>query len=115
MIEVGKFCFQQGKKYKVPSAADLLANDVREPVLYLRSFCDYRAAAAIPIWKRFSPPPDYSMAGKEEQVAEVISDIGPFVGIGRPGSKLPDLAQPECMWLSRNGRTQFESWRRARG
>jgi hypothetical protein len=93
MIGAGRFCFQRGKKYKVPSAADLLKNDPREPVLYLRSFQDDAAAAANPVWKAFFSPTawTYSMTGEEEQVAEVMNEIGPFVGIGRPGSKLPDL------------------------
>ena len=93
MIGAGRFCFQRGKKYKVPSAADLLKNDPREPVLYLRSFQDDATAAANPIWKAFFSPTAwaYSMAGEEEQVAEVMNEIGPFVGIGRLGSKLPDL------------------------
>ena len=92
-VALGRYCYQQGKKYKVPSAVELLRADGRPPVLYLRSFVDDAAAAANPVWKAFISMEAWttSMTGEEEQVAEVMNEIGPFVAIGKPGSKLPDL------------------------
>jgi hypothetical protein len=93
LIGVGRYCYQRGKKHKVPSGTELMRSDARPPVLYLRSFIDDAAAAANPVWRAFFSPGawTYALVGEEEQVAEVMNEIGPFVAIGRSGATLPDL------------------------
>jgi uncharacterized RDD family membrane protein YckC len=81
-----------GKRHRARGAVDVLANDPRPPVLYLRSFgADERAAKsvgrAISIrGVEFTVP-----TTEEEQIAQVASRIGPLVAIGRPNEELPTL------------------------
>jgi hypothetical protein len=94
MIAAGRSCYTWGKRHKLLSADELMVHDTRPPVLYLRSFKDDAAATANPVWKALLLSPGawkYAMASEEEQIAEVMNGIGPFVAIGRPGAKLPEV------------------------
>jgi hypothetical protein len=52
----------------------------RPPVLYLRSFDDDRRAARIK-----------GQLTEEEHLGKVLSQIGPFVAVGRPGESFPTV------------------------
>jgi hypothetical protein len=65
---------QHGDRHTAPTADEVLANDPRAPILYLRSFEDDEAAI-----------------GLEYSLSEVMEEVGPFVAVGRPGDKLPPL------------------------
>jgi hypothetical protein len=108
LVGAGRFCYTRGTRHKLPSAEELLAQDPRPPVLYLRSFDEDAAAAANPVWKAFFSPSAWAsdMAGEEDQIAEVMNGIGPFVAMGRPGAKLPELGAArmyvgEAEWQAR--------------
>ena len=77
------------------SAEQLLANDPRRPVIYLRSFEADSEIFLRPdgFWNKaatilfgyavtFSP---------EQELAEIVNRVGPVVAIGKPGEPLPEL------------------------
>ena len=76
------------------SVVNIYDNDKRPPVLYLRNFRSDRSAAKGKMNWAFR----ISMFGgninlntEEEQIAEVMQNYGPFIGIGKPGELLPRL------------------------
>jgi hypothetical protein len=86
---VGAALLQFAKKLRAQDALSVLAHDNRQPVLYLRSFLDDSAAATVPhqeITSWFG-----GADTEEEQLAQVLGQIGPVVAIGRPGELLPEL------------------------
>jgi len=84
-----------GKKHRARSADDLVTKDPRPPVIYLRSFLDDpiasneetqwqgggAGAAAVP----------YPGPTEEQQLANIMNQIGPFIAIGNPAEELPEL------------------------
>ena len=78
--------YTKGKKIIAVDAYSKALNDLRPPILYLRSFDD-------------DAPPDFRaitneggrILSPEETIAEVANFIGPMVAIGRPGEELPEL------------------------
>jgi hypothetical protein len=65
------------------------ANDNRPPVLYLRSFKDDAiTAAAVSSGAAWG---GLAVKTEEEQLAKVLTAIGPVVAIGKPGEELPEL------------------------
>ena len=102
---IGVKCRKRGKQMGVESAQALLAEDNRPPVVYLRSFQDDSVTAegtlSTPELGAFGGAlvggmlEDLDLAGgtvtEEEQLAEALKDVGPFVAIGKPGEKLPQL------------------------
>jgi hypothetical protein len=94
IVAVGWWCFQRGKKHKAVMASAVLARDPRPPVLYLRPFKQDPKVGANPVLRSgFLGSASHGLAliTEEEQLAEVMNEIGPFVSIGRPGEKLPML------------------------
>ena len=86
---------RSGWKYDVISADQLLASDPRPPVVYLRSFEADDEILLRPegFWSKavafligyavtFSP---------EQELAEILSNVGPVIAIGKPGEPLPEL------------------------
>jgi len=102
---IGVKCRKRGKQMGVESAQALLAEDNRPPVVYLRSFQDDYVTAegtlSTPELGAFGGAlvggmlEALDLAGgtvtEEEQLAEALKDVGPFVAIGKPGEKLPQL------------------------
>jgi hypothetical protein len=97
--------YRRGKRYLAISAHDLLAQDSRPPVIYLRSFKDDGQAGRPLRFFRISnlralihPAASWSESlyvfdsrSEEEVMAEMLHGFGPVVAIGRPGEKLPQL------------------------
>lgn len=86
---VGAGLYRRGKKATAATADELLAVDARPPVLFLRSFKDDPVGAAVPespYGAAFAV-----IATEEQQIAEVFSEIGPVIAIGKPGERLPEL------------------------
>lgn len=88
----GAIYIKKGKKLSAPSADDLVARDSRPPVIYLRSFLD------DPIASKEEPqdtgaPGGGAIAGptEEQQLAEIMTQIGPFIAIGDPSERFPEL------------------------
>jgi hypothetical protein len=103
---IGVKCLKRGKQLGAESAQALLAEDKRPPVVYLRSFQDDSVAAEGTL----SGGPVGALVGgaagalmlagldlaggimtEEEQLAEALKDVGPFVAVGKPGEKLPQV------------------------
>jgi hypothetical protein len=94
---------KHGKQIAVQSAEDILARDLRAPVVYLRSFQD------DPLTARGTLDPAIGagvlvvaglfeqlnrlggLTSEEEQLGEALREVGPFVAIGKPGEPLPQL------------------------
>jgi hypothetical protein len=94
LLPFGMLCFRVGKKYKAHSAAQVLADDLRPPVLYLRPFHSDKTATRVRAWKHFGSfgvSSDTAWESDEEQIADVMNEIGPFVAIGRPGDRVARL------------------------
>jgi hypothetical protein len=81
----GSWLLVRGKRHLAPTADEVMAGDPRPPVVYLRVFLD-DPTGAVGHGAYFLPS-----LSEEEQLARVMSRIGPFVAIGRPGDDLPEL------------------------
>jgi hypothetical protein len=87
---------KQGKHLSAPRAENLISSDPRPPVLYLRPFQEDSVEAQGEIqyggsaqygWYELS----WVAETEEEQLAQVMNEIGPFVAIGKPGEALPEI------------------------
>jgi hypothetical protein len=72
--------FGRARRHEAPSARQLLERDPRPPVLYLRCFRSDQQTRQL-----------LGSLTEEEQVAEVLQDVGPVIAVGRPGEPLPEL------------------------
>lgn len=96
MYRTGQDWYKQGKRRSAPSAESLISKDPRPPVLYLRSFQDDPIAAQGKLqWSipgpQGSQPLSWVAETEEQQLAQVMNEIGPFVALGRPGEMLPEI------------------------
>jgi TM2 domain-containing membrane protein YozV len=97
---VGVYLIRRGFRYDAISAGELLSQDARAPVVYLRSFRqdDDRL---VPIYFRLLM---FFVAINFEQIlAAILSPVGPFVAIGRPAEDVPELGAarmyfPDDQW-----------------
>jgi hypothetical protein len=92
LIAVGILLVRTGWKHDVRGAHDVLATDTRPPVIYLRSFQDdvrSPIGGGFGLWLKvlmwFQP------ISFEQELAAIMNRLGPFVAIGKPGEKLPEL------------------------
>ncbi len=97
---IGYLLLRTGKKYSVESGEAIIKKDQRPPVLYLRSFNDeIEDRSMIKYLKSISNPAVKDLArtvpsiGFREQDAlgYVFRKVGPYVALGKPGEKLPEL------------------------
>jgi hypothetical protein len=87
-----------------PIAAEQIGSLERPPVLYLRSFEDDPRAARIK-----------GVLTEEEHLGKVLSQIGPFMAIGRPGEPLPAVGASRVYVGDANWQSMVEGLlRRAR-
>jgi hypothetical protein len=83
LIFYGLRLFQRANRFDAPSGVKVLSDDKRAPVLYLRSFeDDPKVARRVGI-------AGFKLNNEEEDIAEIVGTLGPFVAIGRPGEVLP--------------------------
>jgi hypothetical protein len=76
-------CFTRAKRLRAPSASEVLARDLRPPVVYFRPFtADVDASKTVT---------RTSWATEEEALAKAMNDIGPLVAIGAPDETMPSL------------------------
>jgi hypothetical protein len=92
LLGVGVLLLRTGWKYDVRGARDVLTSDPRPPVVYLRSFLDdvrSPIGGGFGLWLKvlmwFLP------VSFEQELAAIMNRLGPFVAVGRPGEKLPEL------------------------
>jgi hypothetical protein len=98
-VLIGRWLYRRGMRMDATRAETVLATDHRPPVLYLRTFGDDGTVA--PASAGFS---NLWRGDEEEQIAAAMSEIGPFIAIGKPGEPLPELG------ASRTYQTD-ETWR----
>ncbi len=81
--------FRRGLRATQPSAEDVLQEDERPPVLYLRSFEHDSQTRAVSDHKLGMPDflPD---PRAEDTIAPLLNTLGPMIALGRPGEKLPE-------------------------
>jgi hypothetical protein len=86
----GGAAYKFGTSYTARSAEALTQSDPRPPVVYLRSFQDDRVTDEGSINHRM-----VSFLGalnsEEEDLAAVLSEIGPCIAVGHPGERLPQV------------------------
>jgi TM2 domain-containing membrane protein YozV len=86
--------FRSGWKYEAVPAAAALARDPRPPVVYLRSFGadDEILVTGGGLWARLGSYMHYTaVISPEQELAWILSRVGPVVAIGKPGERLPEL------------------------
>ena len=89
---VGVLVARTGWKYDVQGAADVVAFDSRPPVVFLRSFQDdvkSPIGGAFGLWMKI--PMWFFPVSFEQELAGIMNRLGPFVAVGRPGERLPEL------------------------
>jgi len=88
---MGQWMFVRSKRLKQLTTEQVLKNDLRPPVLYLRSFqadlSDERRRWLNLIFRSKDGVP----SSREEELTELMTRIGPVIAVGRPGEKLPQL------------------------
>lgn len=93
----GSLLCRTGKRLTTKRAEDLLRQDDRSPVLYLRSFVDDRIAGKAVMG---SQPMDvlikplalaFTADTEEEILTSELNRVGPCVAVGIPGERLPPI------------------------
>jgi hypothetical protein len=99
-VYVGYLLLRRGKKHSVDRGQSVLRDDRRAPVVYLRSFKDEEIESSVlHRFKKLASPDKTWLAatvpnnGVQEQDAlgHVFRKIGPYIALGRPGEKIPEL------------------------
>lgn len=92
LVALGLLLVRTGWKYDVRGARDVLMSDTRPPVIYLRSFTDdvrSPIGGGVGLWLKavmwFMP------VSFEQELAAIMNRLGPFVAVGKPGERLPEL------------------------
>ena len=80
------FGLMWGRKFLQKPAGEVLSEDKRPPVLYLRSFKDDDVTSGL--IDGSASPVSYT---EEEYLVDILKDFGPCIAIGQPGEKLPSL------------------------
>jgi hypothetical protein len=83
---LGIALMRRGRKLMAASGEDMLAQDQRAPVVYLRPFT--ADAVGTSVATKFL---GFRYFTEEEQLAMVMNEIGPFVAIGDPRESVADL------------------------
>jgi TM2 domain-containing membrane protein YozV len=85
--------WRRAQRHEAPSAEEAMARDPRSPVLYLRSFKDDGAAliddGGWPWVGRLMGL--IATQTPEQELAEILGQVGPVIAIGKPGEPLPEL------------------------
>ena len=88
---MGQWMIVRSKRLEQPTIEQAQKNDLRPPVLYLRSFQadskDERRRWLNLIFRS----KDGVHSSTEEELTELVTKIGPVIAVGRPGEKLPQL------------------------
>jgi hypothetical protein len=103
---VGGLCLVATKRLRARLNLTNQAEDVRAPVVYLRSFH---------VDKRLSRRPlaigrVIASRTEEEQLVEALRESGPVVAIGRPGERLPRLGAKRVYVEDADWQQQILSW-----
>lgn len=99
-LYLGYTCFRRAKKFAVGSGEAAIAKDTRPPILYLRSFQDEEEEStllgqfknvAASNRKNLAKGVPTSGIREQDALGHVFRKVGPYVALGKPGEKLPEL------------------------
>jgi hypothetical protein len=76
-----------GRRMRSLDAITILANDTRDPVLYLRPFSD---DDLIDLTQRIPNPLRENWVRIEESIKKALKDLGPLIAFGKPGEQWPE-------------------------
>lgn len=93
-------------------AAEDLPADARPGVVYLRPF-DVDRKTRPSMRQRMAVMNEDVLASREEQLAQVLAPLGPFVAIGRPGETLPTPGAVRRYVDDEHWKAQVDEWLRA--
>jgi hypothetical protein len=93
-------------------AAEDLPAGARPGAVYLRPF-DVDQQARPSIRQRLAVMNEDVLANREEQLAQVLAPLGPFVAIGRPGETLPTPGAVRRYVDDAHWKAQVDEWLRA--
>jgi TM2 domain-containing membrane protein YozV len=92
LVAGGVVLVRTGWKYDVIGANEALAADTRPPIVYLRSFQDdVRSPVGGFVGVLLKMASWFFPVGFEQELATIMNRVGPFVAVGRPGERLPEL------------------------
>lgn len=89
LYEAARRTKRYGQSMLAEAALDRLSRDTRPAVVYLRSFKDDGVTDRVVDGTQAVL--FVNTASEEEQIAEIFSELGPVIAIGKPGEKLPQL------------------------
>lgn len=114
---LGAWFIHRGIKSGSISALEAMQKDPRPPVIYLRSFDqEMRQNTLKELLKdafQGTPLPGSQSAwGPREQYefAKVMKKFGPYIAIGRPGEKLPELGAARAYVSDDNWQQEVTNW-----
>lgn len=106
----------RAQRHLTPLAADVLAKDNRPPVIYLRGFQDEVRERGVGellaiLWQR-PVATEISAWGPREQIeiAKVMQRIGPYIALGRPGEKLPEVGAAKLYVADADWQPKILEW-----
>lgn len=91
IIALGVACLHVARRNLCKSAEEVLRQDHRPPVVYLRSFASDGEERRGFFQAMFTGVRSLLTKTPEQRLASAASRLGPFVAIGRPGEELPEL------------------------
>ena len=97
LFGASKWLIDIGRQMKTLDGMDLLKRDPRPPVIYLRPFSeDERMTRDGPVGERIggagvTSGHRVSPASREREISRTMTEIGPFVALGKPGDRLAPL------------------------
>lgn len=117
-LALARWMILKGKRLAARRAEDVLAEDKRPPVLYLRSFRDEDADKGLSGVLRSGaatdarPLADSVIAWgtrEQEALAVLLRQVGPYVAVGKPGEPIPEVGAARMylsddQWQARVGR-----------
>jgi hypothetical protein len=114
-LSLARWMILRGKRLAAKRAEDVLAEDSRPPVLYLRSFQDEDADKGLSGVVRSGAatgarPLSESVIAwgtrEQEALAVLLRQVGPYVAVGKPGEPFPEVGAarmylPDDQWQAR--------------
>jgi hypothetical protein len=118
---LGPLLYRRGLRLSAISAAETLRKDTRAPVLFLRSFMDDaepmtdirfgRARKNSRLDTLLAPRKTFRGGRRlEELVAKVVARLGPFVAIGDPSDRLPEIGAARAYHSDDTWQSAIKQW-----
>lgn len=109
LVAAATFMFHRGRRYELVDAFGLMEQDPRDPILYIRSFADEYKLNQIAT-QQTGILPNIFQPSVEEQLSAVMAEIGPFIALGSPTEKLPDVGAARGYVTDQAWRKTIEQW-----